>query len=151
MSNSKYSIHDISRVELNINDLPRFNMPLECGVDFGIKEAGGKKLKQKCFLILERDKYRYQQFISDIAGNDIRAHNNKAEDVVKPIRDWLQVNTKTSMDYPSEIWNVYNEYLKDLTEIALGNNLNPHSISSMTFSELIAGMQTWINGWQERE
>ena len=34
---SKYSIHDLSRMEpLKKGELPRFNMPFECGIDFGI-------------------------------------------------------------------------------------------------------------------
>jgi hypothetical protein len=37
MMDSKYSIHDLSRMEpLKPADLPRFNMPFECGIDFGI-------------------------------------------------------------------------------------------------------------------
>ncbi len=72
---SKYSIHDISRIELNPSHLPRFNMPLECGIDFGAKLLGPSKLRDKSFLILEKERYRYQEFMSDISGNDIRAHN----------------------------------------------------------------------------
>jgi hypothetical protein len=35
---SKYSIHDLSRIEpLKDGDLPRFNMSFECDIDFGTK------------------------------------------------------------------------------------------------------------------
>lgn len=36
---AKYGIHDISRIELTAG-LPRFNMPLEVGLDFGAKAFG---------------------------------------------------------------------------------------------------------------
>lgn len=45
---AKYSIHDISRTELDLeNNLPRFNMPLELGVVLGAKFFGNKKHQEK--------------------------------------------------------------------------------------------------------
>ncbi len=38
-----HSIHDLSRTELNENNLPRFNMPFELGLTIGAKVFGGKK------------------------------------------------------------------------------------------------------------
>ena len=32
---SRWSIHDISRVQLSTGGLPRFNMPSECGLAYG--------------------------------------------------------------------------------------------------------------------
>lgn len=44
---SKYSIHDISRTELDPDhSLPRFNMPLELGIFLGAKEYGGPSQRQ---------------------------------------------------------------------------------------------------------
>lgn len=97
ISGSKLSIHDISRVETNKKGLPRFNMPLECGIDFGSKFLGLKKLRSKSFLILEKERYRYQEFISDIAGNDIRAHDNDPETAVKHVRDWIKFKSKNRL------------------------------------------------------
>jgi hypothetical protein len=38
ISSSRYSIHDLSRTTLDeANALPRFNMPLELGIDLGCK------------------------------------------------------------------------------------------------------------------
>jgi len=38
IAQSKYSIHDLSRTQLDRrNRLPRFNMPLELGIDLGCK------------------------------------------------------------------------------------------------------------------
>lgn len=43
----KFGIHDISRVELNENGLPRFNMPLELGSFWGLRntEWGYRRIK----------------------------------------------------------------------------------------------------------
>ena len=71
----RLSIHDISRVgPLQEGDLPRFNMPFELGLDFGCRFYGSRRLTTKQCLILEQERYRYQKVLSDISGNDIRAH-----------------------------------------------------------------------------
>ncbi|MCZ2845267.1 MAG: hypothetical protein O2U61_02015, partial [Candidatus Bathyarchaeota archaeon] len=62
MEDSKFSIHDLSRMEpLTEDKLPRFNMPFECGIDFGIKLSNPQKYQNKKFLILEKEQYRYQR------------------------------------------------------------------------------------------
>lgn len=86
---SKFGVHDISRTELDNNDLPRFNMPLELGVFIGARKFGSSLHKQKKILILDTHKYRYQKFMSDIAGQDIRSHANQASQAITCIRDFL--------------------------------------------------------------
>lgn len=76
----KYGIHDLSRVELDKNcNLPRFNMPFELGIFYGAKAFGVDDQRRKNFIVLEKENYRYQKFISDLSGVDIQAHNNKIE------------------------------------------------------------------------
>lgn len=87
---SKFGIHDISRTELDsATNLPRFNMPLELGVFIGARRYGSAKHKQKNCLILDIEQYRYQAFISDIAGHDILAHSNEPEQAISHVRNWL--------------------------------------------------------------
>ncbi|MDX1919783.1 MAG: hypothetical protein SFU25_03500 [Candidatus Caenarcaniphilales bacterium] len=94
ISECKYGIHDISRTELDNNFLPRFNMPFELGVFVGAMDFGKKKDSLKSILILDVEKYRYQKFLSDIAGRDIKGHNNSEEEVIKAVRDWLRIESK---------------------------------------------------------
>jgi hypothetical protein len=107
IESSKYSIHDISRVQPNKEGLPRFNMPFECGIDFGAKMYGVPRLEDKKCLILEKERYRYQKFLSDIAGNDIRAHSDDPAVAIKQVRNWLKINSGDKLDWPTEIWNVF--------------------------------------------
>lgn len=87
----KYSIHDISRTELDpINALPRFNMPLELGLDLGCRRYGTSHLQKKVILVLDVDQHRYQKFISDIAGQDIYEHRSGEEEVITVVRNWLR-------------------------------------------------------------
>ena len=72
---SRYGVHDLSRTELDpMHQLPRFNMPFELGLFVGGKRLGDARQKKKSCLILDTEPYRYQKFISDLAGMDIEAH-----------------------------------------------------------------------------
>ena len=92
---SRYGIHDISRTQPDrVSRLPRFNMPFELGLFLGARRFGSSRQRRKACLILDRDRYRYQKYLSDIAGQDIRAHGNRVEDVITAVRDWLSPLTK---------------------------------------------------------
>src|SRR3984893_10790646 len=87
----KYGIHDISRTEVTAaSGLPRFNMPLELGMFLAAKRFGVAKQREKVCLILDSMPYRYQQFISDIAGQDIQVHSNSAKEAITVLRNWLR-------------------------------------------------------------
>lgn len=90
ISISKFGVHDISRTELeDTNDLPRFNMPLELGVFIGATRFGDTHQRKKNTLILDKEPHRYQIFMSDIAGQDIRSHENDPSQAISHIRNWL--------------------------------------------------------------
>jgi hypothetical protein len=82
-----HGIHDISCTELDRkNRLPRFNMPFELGLFLGAKRFG--KGRKRC-LILDRERYRFQKFLSDIAGQDPRSHDDDPPKLIAAVRDWL--------------------------------------------------------------
>lgn len=88
----KYSIHDISRTELDsVSGLPRFNMPLELGLDLECRHYGSNYLQEKVVLVLDVERYRYQRFISDIAGQDIEAHGADVGRAITVVRNWLRL------------------------------------------------------------
>lgn len=64
-------------------------MPLELGVFLGAKRYGDQRQRAKSCLILERERYRYQKFCSDLSGQDIRAHGNRVETAIAATRNWL--------------------------------------------------------------
>jgi len=90
----QYGIHDLSRAEQNSAAFPRFNMPFELGIFWGAKKFGNQRQRGKNALIFDSDKYRYQQFISDLNGVDIKAHHNDPAIVVRTVRDWLKTSSK---------------------------------------------------------
>lgn len=89
----RFGIHDISRTESSgAHKLPRFNMPFELGLDLGARKYGEPPLHRKVLLILDREPYRYQMFLSDIAGQDIQAHGGNPVRAVHVVRDWLRTS-----------------------------------------------------------
>lgn len=89
----RFGIHDLSRTEINKSSLPRFNMPFELGIFFGAKKFGDAQQKTKVALVLEKQKYLYQQYISDLNGIDTQAHENSVEKVIKVVRNWLHISS----------------------------------------------------------
>ena len=115
----RYGIHDISRTELDeTSGLPRFNMPLELGIFLGAKRFGVEKQETKKCLVMDRERYRYQKFISDISGQDIFVHNNNPEEVVRVVRNWLlTVSDRQTIPSGSIIWKHYQDFLEDLPQL----------------------------------
>jgi len=94
MKSCRYGIHDLSRIELNTGNFPRFNMPFELGIFFGAKYFGDNQQKRKNALVLERQKYTYQQYISDLSGIDTKAHNNDPVTALKRVHSWLNTASR---------------------------------------------------------
>ncbi len=146
---SKYSIHDLSRMELSKRtQLPRFNMPFECGIDFGLKLSNEQKYNQKKFLILEKEKFRYQSVISDISGNDIKAHGNDPEKIIQAVRDWFKTFKSDIPNY-KEIFLAYNEFAFDYNKTLENDGYNPNKIDSVTFSDVLEINKSWIEKYKK--
>lgn len=142
-------IHDISRTELDEGSkLPRFNMPLELGIYLGAIKYGGPKQKKKKCLILDREQYRYQKFLSDIGGQDIRAHGNNLEAAIRRVRDWLSHYTPEGVMLPGGIKMVerYKEYQAALPAILLSAGIEP---DELIYNDYTTFVVAWLkeNSW----
>jgi hypothetical protein len=84
-------IHDISRIELDLNSgLPRFNTPFELGLYIAASRFGSRaKIPKRC-LVLDAKPHRYQVFLSDITGQDIKHHDADPRLLIRRVRDWLR-------------------------------------------------------------
>jgi hypothetical protein len=138
IENCKYSIHDISRTEVDPNHgLPRFNVPFELGLDLGCKRYGKLRQRQKTALILDVDRYRYRTFISDIAGFDIEEHNGRVANAITVVRNWLRhTSHKISFEAPSgaTIYARYRAFQLALPETCYSLNWDFDNLPVMDFS-----------------
>ena len=139
IGSSAFGIHDISRTELDDeNRLPRFNMPLELGVFLGAKQFGTGRHRSKRCLVLDRERYRFQKFISDIAGQDIKAHDNSPEAVVRIVRDWLRnAIGQGPMPGGSHLWTRYQKFTNALPDMCEDVQLTPLHLTFRDFHHLV--------------
>lgn len=139
---SKYAIHDLSRVKSHTRaDLPRFNMPLELGIFIGCIEFGGALNKKKEYLILESEQFRFKQFISDLSGQDIKAHNDDIKLVKSCIRNWLAPKTSNNIPSAGIIFKEYQTFLSELPELARSNQW---LVEELTFGEYSSLVTSWL-------
>ena len=140
----KFGIHDISRTELDgTTNLPRFNMPLELGLFLGAKRFGSLKQRSKTCLILDVERYRYQKFISDIAGQDIAAHGGNADQAIRVVRDWLSAATPRTVKIPggAAIARRYRTFREELPAACERLQLR---VDELTFSDYVVQVEEWL-------
>lgn len=143
ISECKFGIHDISRTEPDeLTELPRFNMPLELGVFLGAKRFGQGRQKEKKCLILDIEQYRYQSFISDIAGHDPRAHSNNTEELIKHVRNWLNAaSARKTIPGGRKILRRYQQFKTKLPEMC---DSVPIEVEELTYNDYADFMQIWL-------
>lgn len=135
----RYGIHDLSRTELDTaNGLPRFNMPLELGIFLGAKRYGGLGQKLKRALILDLEQYRYQRFISDLAGMDVHEHGGDPRRALRVARDWLANVSRRALPSAERIARLYGTFLGDLPALAGTLEFEPDNIPYVDFERLVA-------------
>jgi len=145
----KYGIHDISRTQVtSASGLPRFNMPLELGMFLAAKRFGKGKQRRKVCLVLDTMPYQYQQFISDIAGQDIQVHNNSAREAITVVRNWLR-NASRSTILPGgmEIYRRFQLFEQKLPALCVELKVQRNEL---TFNDSVSIISNWLrdNAWR---
>ncbi len=136
---SRYGIHDISRTQQSEDGLPRFNMPLELGLFLGCKRYGTRRDRLKACLILDREPYRYQRFISDIAGQDIASHGDQPRQAVARVRGWLRTNSRrTDIPGGTTIWRRFERFERDLPSICEDARIEVAELEFVDRTQLIS-------------
>ncbi len=140
ISECKFGVHDISRTELDdVNELPRFNMPLELGVFIGAKHFGDKHQKLKNCLVLDKEQYRYQKYISDIAGHDIRSHESNPENLISCVRNWLNdASKRKTIPGGREIVRRFRKFEADLPAMCAAVPIDEDELTYNDYSNFIS-------------
>lgn len=144
ISSCRFGVHDISRTELDTSTgLPRFNMPLELGIFLGAKRFGRAEQKRKSCLILDVDRYRYQKYISDIAGQDIVAHDSRPEHAINAVRNWLSNATPKDVRIPSAV-TIAKRYRAFDNELPEACAKLRWSVDDLTFNNFVVVVEEWV-------
>jgi hypothetical protein len=135
----RYGFHDISRTDVEGDPpLPRFNMPLELGVFLGAKKYGGPRHRRKSCVIFDRERYRYQRYISDIAGQDIHAHNGEPIRLIVELAAWLREQSRDSLvPGGAAIAREFEGFTAALPEIFRARRLDPAEATFGDYSAVV--------------
>lgn len=111
----RLGIHDLSRTQLDEHSqLPRFNMPLEFGIFLGAKFLVEDQTHFLFLFVFAEESYRYQKYLSDIAGQDVASHHNDLRVLIGKIRDWLAGFSAEPLPSGSVVWERYERFRKEL-------------------------------------
>lgn len=140
---STYSIHDLSAVALDdTNKLPRFNMPFELGMVIGCKKVAGRTYASRSVLILEQTKYTTQKCLSDIAGQDLKAHDGQPQKLCRIVRSWLVAESgRQGIPGQAAIFTAYERFAAELPDICAAADLE---YDELIYADLLGLGQQWL-------
>ncbi|MGZ8711015.1 MAG: hypothetical protein ACXW28_12405 [Thermoanaerobaculia bacterium] len=118
-------------------------MPLELGLFLGAKRYGRAEQKHKSCLILDVERYRFQKFISDIAGQDIAAHAGEPSRAIGAVRDWLSNATPKAIRIPGRaaITRRYGLFREELPSMCERLQLK---VDELTFNNYVVQVEEWL-------
>jgi len=116
-------------------------MPLELGIDIGCRAYGAGQ-REKSFLIFDRDRFRFQTYVSDIAGQDIADHGNEPSTAIARVRDWLRTETGRA-DIPGAK-AMQSRYVKFRTALPAICDRFELDISTLTFADFRSAVGLWL-------
>lgn len=142
---AQFSVHDMSRVELGANLLPRFNMPFEAGIAYTV-HAMQPYGREHHMGVLDAKSYQYQASISDLAGLDPKVHSNDPLAAIACIRDFLRKKSGLQLPgaaYVCKRYQAFQALLK--SSLAKQNKVSLEEMQSWAYAnDLQQVMADWI-------
>ena len=98
--------------------------------------------KGKQCIVLEKAKYRYQKYISDISGTDVTAHQNSIKSTVLAVRNWLvTASRRKSVPSGEDIYRRYKRFHRDICNLCERRGIG---YDAMPFIEMTTNMSDWL-------
>lgn len=113
-------------------------MPLELGVFLGAKKFDRRQASKRC-IIFDLEPYRYQKFISDIAGQDIHSHGGNTVTLIAELAAWLRDQSRDrKVPGGRKISQEFDQFVHDLPGICSLRQLHPTELTFGDLAELMA-------------
>lgn len=143
---SQYSVHDLSRLRSSeAGELSRMNMPFELGIEYGCRRFGSQPLTRKRCLVLEKDRHEFQKAISDLAGIDIKHHDNEPSEVVRAVRNWFVETVRLRYVHSaSRIWYRFADFASEFYDTRTADGYSDEDVHMMPVPEYIDFIQRWV-------
>ena len=93
-------------------------------------------------MILDRERHRYQQFLSDIGGQDIHAHQGSSTILIEQVATWLRDHGRNPVVPGGRaIAAEFERFVADVATISASKGLHPEEL---TFRDYRAIAIEWI-------
>ena len=149
----RYGVHDISKADLDEHSqLARFNMPLELGIFIGAHQFAPPKSynSQKKYIVMDIEPYRYQKFMSDLSGQDIKAYGTdksiQVVTIIQQVRDFLRTSSRRRLPGSDYLTERYEAFQRVLPSICLTERLD---IDKLTYLDYLTCVIGWLTESQE--
>ena len=112
-------------------------MPFELGLFMAARHFGNKEQKGKRTLVLDREEYRYQQFLSDLSGMDINAHHDDPANVACAVRNWLVNVSRRKIASDQIIVSAFQKFSQHYPARAIAKGFDSETIPYVDFEFLV--------------
>ena len=132
ISASQYSIHDLSRVQLDRFSprVPRFNMPFELGLTVALSRRSRARHR---WIVCESKSHRLNKSLSDLDGTDPYIHDGTIRGVFRELSNaFVLVNQRLSVGQIMAIYRV----LRGNLELVLRNAGAKDPFNARVFKDL---------------
>ena len=133
ISSCPYSIHDLSRVQLDRNApaTPRFNMPFELGLAVAYEKSGGRH----AWFVFESMDRRIMKSLSDLNGTDVYIHGGRLDGVFAQLGNaFLRTQPRPTVPQMQAIYRALRESVSGILHETGSNTL----FAGRPFQELSA-------------
>lgn len=144
IATAKYSLHDMSRVQLGKNKLPRFNMPFEAGIAYAMHAMNPYQWEHHIG-ILDAVQYQHNASISDLAGLDTKVHDDDPVKAISCVRDFLRKKSARKLPGAKHVTVRYLAFQSTLAVAAKKNKVKLSELNSWNYAnDLQDLMANWI-------
>ena len=85
------------------------------------------------------ERYRYQKFISDLAGMDVHEHGGDPQRAIEETRDWLANVSRRTLPSAANIVRLHKRFSADLPALAVKLEFELTKIPYVDFERIVAG------------
>ncbi len=120
-------------------------MPFELGIDYGSRKFAENHFGEKKFLVIAKERFDYAKALSDLAGVDIKTHNDDVEELIRSVRNWFSNTVGLKNLKPGRvIFNDFIDFMADFDAERRSEGFNDADIYNMPTPEFAEFIDEWI-------
>ncbi|MEM6646030.1 MAG: hypothetical protein AAF730_07235, partial [Bacteroidota bacterium] len=112
----------------------------------GARRFGNVEQRSKRCLILDREQFRYQAYLSDLSGQDIKKHGDRPENAILAVRNWLSLYADALLPGGRVIAERHAAFLTELPALLAPLGI---AVTDLIYNDYTTLMATWLgdNPW----